>query len=269
MYPDLLNIGPVQIHTYGLFVAMGFIVGLIVAVRMGKAGGFSPGRVLDMGFIIILWAIIGSRMAYVLLNISYYRHHPLEILKIWQGGLVFSGGLVFVVLAMLWYLRHHHLPFWKVGDLFAPAVSIGQAIGRMGCFMAGCCYGTPTDMPWGVVFTDPNTLAPRNIPLHPTQLYASVSGILIFAVLLVLKAKKKFEGQVFLWFLILHSTSRLLMERLRGDNRGLIPGTEMTLTQLMALIILLAGVAGLMIKSSRKPSDPQHPVTTTNTNGSS
>lgn len=256
MYPDLLNIGPFQIYTYGLFVAVGLVVGLIIAVYMGKTEGFHAGRILDMGFIIILWAIIGSRMAYVLQDISYYRHHLLDILKIWQGGLVFSGGLLIAALAMVWYLRHHLLPFWKVGDLFAPAVCIGQAIGWIGCFMAGCCYGTPTDLPWGVVFTDPHTLAPRNIPLHPTQLYASVSDIIIFVVLLVLRAKKKFEGQVFLWFLILDSTSLLFIERLRGDNRGLIPGTGMTLTQFTALIILLAGVTALIIMSNKKPSDP-------------
>ena len=259
MYPTLLTLGPLNIHTYGLFIAIGFIIGLLVAMHIGKSEGFHSGQVLDMGFIVILCAIIGSRLAYVLLNISYYVDHPLDILKMWQGGLVFSGGLVAVALAMIWYLKRRHLPFWKVGDLFAPAIAIGQGIGRMGCFMAGCCYGKPTGMPWGMIFTDPNTLAPRNIPLHPTQLYAALSGILIFAVLMVLRAKRKFEGQVFLWFLILHSTSRLLMERLRGDDRGLIPGTEMSVTQLIALLILMAAVVALMIITSRRPTDPPQP----------
>ena len=252
MYPTLLTLGPLNIHTYGLFIAIGFIIGLLVAMHIGKSEGFHSGQVLDMGFIVILCAIIGSRLAYVLLNISYYVKHPLDIFKMWQGGLVFSGGMVAVALAMIWYLKRRHLPFWKVGDLFAPAIAIGQGIGRMGCFMAGCCYGKPTGMPWGMIFTDPGTLAPRNIPLHPTQLYAALSGILIFAVLMVLRAKRKFEGQVFLWFLILHSTSRLLMERLRGDDRGLIPGTEMSVTQLIALLILMAAVVALMIITSRK-----------------
>ncbi|MBW1771304.1 MAG: prolipoprotein diacylglyceryl transferase [Deltaproteobacteria bacterium] len=259
MYPTLLTLGPLNIHTYGLFIAIGFIIGLLVAMHIGKSEGFQSGQVLDMGFIVILCAIIGSRLAYVLLNISYYVDHPLDIFKMWQGGLVFSGGLVAVALAMIWYLKRRHLPFWKVGDLFAPAIAIGQGIGRMGCFMAGCCYGKPTGMPWGMIFTDPNTLATRNIPLHPTQLYAALSGILIFAVLMVLRAKRKFEGQVFLWFLILHSTSRLLMERLRGDDRGLIPGTEMSVTQLIALLILMTAVVALMIMTSRKPTDPPQP----------
>lgn len=259
MYPTLFSLGPLNIHTYGLFIAMGFVIGLLVAMHIGKTEGFHSGQILDMGLIIILCAIIGSRLAYVLLNIKYYMDHPLDIFKMWQGGLVFSGGLVVVALAMIWYLKRRHLPFWKVGDLFAPALAIGQGIGRLGCFMAGCCYGKPTGMPWGMIFTDPGTLAPRNIPLHPTQLYAALSGILIFAVLMVLRAKRKFEGQVFLWFLILHSTSRLLMERLRGDDRGLIPGTEMSMTQLIALLILMAAVVALMIITSRKPEDPPQP----------
>jgi len=259
MYPTLLTLGPLNIHTYGLFIAIGFIIGLLVAMHIGKSEGFYSGQVLDMGFIVILCAIIGSRLAYVLLNISYYVEHPLDIFKMWQGGLVFSGGLVAVALVMIWYLKRRRLSFWKVGDLFAPAIAIGQGIGRMGCFMAGCCYGKPTGMPWGMIFTDPGTLAPRNIPLHPTQLYAALSGILIFAVLMILRAKRKFEGQVFLWFLILHSTSRLLMERLRGDDRGLIPGTEMSVTQLIALLILMAAVVALMIMTSRKPTDPPQP----------
>ncbi|MDY7036504.1 MAG: prolipoprotein diacylglyceryl transferase, partial [Thermodesulfobacteriota bacterium] len=177
--------------------------------------------------------------------------HPLDILKIWQGGLVFSGGLIAVALAMGWYFMRHDLPFWKMADLWAPAVAIGQGIGRIGCFMAGCCFGKPTDMKWGVVFTHPHSLAPLSVPLHPTQLYASFSGLIIFLVLLILQARKKFQGQVFLWFLILHSTGRLLVERFRGDYRGLVPGTEMSITQLVSLLILTGSVIMLFIMKSR------------------
>ncbi len=256
MYPILLKLGSLNIHAYGFFIAMGFIVGLLVALHVAKSEGLPSAQMLDIALITILCAIIGSRLAYVLLNVTYYVQHPVDIFRIWQGGMVFSGGLVAVALAMIWYLKRRHLPFWKVGDICAPAIAIGQGFGRMGCFMAGCCYGKPTDVPWGVIFTDPNTLAPRNIPLHPTQLYAALGGILIFAVLMVLRTKRKFEGQVFLWFLILHSTGRLIMERLRGDDRGLIPGTEMSVTQLIALLILLTAVVVLMIMTGRKPAAP-------------
>ena len=255
MHPDLFSIGPLTIHTYGLFVAVGFAVALLVTIKIGKARGLESPQIMDMGFIIILCAIIGSRLGYVLLNISHYVHHPLDFFKIWEGGLVFSGGLVFVVLVMSWYFKHHNLPYWKTADLWAPGIAIGQAIGRIGCFMAGCCYGPPTDVKWCVVFTHPQSLAPLNVCLHPTQLYSSLAGFITFAVLMLLTAKKRFDGQIFIWYIILHSSTRLFIERFRGDDRGLIPGTEMSITQLTTLFLLIAAVVTLFVIKSRKEND--------------
>jgi len=250
MHPDLFSIGPFTLHTYGVFVALGFAVAVLVTIRLGRAQGFSTQQVMDLAFVMMLWAIVGSRAMYALMNLGYYIEHPLDVLKIWQGGLVFSGGLVAVAVAMVWYLRHHHLSFWKVGDLWAPAIALGQGIGRIGCFMAGCCYGKPTGLPWSVVFKHPQTLAPQGIPLHPSQLYDFLSGALIFLILLLIALKKRYEGQVFVWFLILHSTARLITERFRGDDRGIIPGTQMTITQGLATLILIGGVVALFLLRS-------------------
>jgi phosphatidylglycerol:prolipoprotein diacylglycerol transferase len=256
MYPDLFSIGPLTIHAYGLLVALGLVTGILVAVRLGKKQGLPAQLVMDMAFIMILWAIVGSRLLYVLINFSYYKTHLIDILKIWQGGLVFSGGLVAVAAAMAFYLRRQQLSFWAGGDLWAPSLAVGQAIGRIGCFMAGCCYGEPTDLPWGAIFAHPQSLAPQNIPLHPTQIYSSLAGFSIFFILFVLYKRRKFPGQVFLWYLILHSTARLFIERFRGDERGLIPGTEMTLTQLAAIVILMAAIVALFsLKPERKKND--------------
>ncbi len=254
MYPDLFSIGPLTVHTYGVFVAIGFLAGIFVATRTGKKTGIDPNRVLDMGFMIIVCGIIGSRAAYILINFSHYAAYPKDILKLWQGGLVFSGGLVLVVIAAVWYSRHHGYNIWTIGDLWAPAAAIGQAIGRIGCFFAGCCYGKPGDLPWCVVFSNPKSLATLNVPLHPTQLYSSLSSFLIFIVLLILQKKKKFEGQVFLWFLILHSTARLILEKYRGDARGVIITNDFSTTQLIALIILIAAVTALFFF---RPSNKQ------------
>ena len=251
MYPDLFSIGPLALHTYGLFVALGFIAGIFTAIKIGKSLGINSNSVLDMGFIIILCGLIGSRLVYIIINFSYYVSNPLDIIKLWQGGLVFSGGLVAVIIAMLLYLKRQKYNIWEVGDLWAPAAAIGQAIGRIGCFCAGCCYGKPTDLPWAVTFTNPKSIATLNIPLHPTQLYSSLSSLIIFIILIVLTAKKKFEGQVFLWFLILHSTARLLLERFRGDSRGVILTNNLTMTQLIALLILIAAVVSLFIFKPR------------------
>lgn len=252
MFPDLLSIGPFTLHTYGLLVAIGFLVAILVTVKIGKkTEGIPPQRIMDMGFVIILSAIVGSRLMYVLMNFPYYRKYPLDIFKIWEGGLVFSGGIIAVLLTILWYVRRQGLSFWEVCDLWAPGVAIGQAIGRIGCLMAGCCYGRPTSLKWGVVFTDPHSLAPRNVALHPTQIYSSISGSIIFIVLILLYAKKKFAGQVFLWFLILHSTARLAIERFRGDDRGMLFGSDVSITQLVTIVVLFGSVITLLVLKSR------------------
>jgi phosphatidylglycerol:prolipoprotein diacylglycerol transferase len=254
MFPILFSIGPFTLRTYGLFVALGFVVGLMVTLRVGKSEGITAQQVMDMAFILILSAIIGSRLMYVLMNISHYRSNPLDTIKIWQGGLVFSGGIICAIPAMLWYVRRHQITMWKAGDLWAPAAAIGQSIGRIGCYMAGCCYGKPTALKWGVVFTHPDSLAPPNIPLHPTQVYAAICGFMVFLVLLWLYSRKKFEGQVFLWFLILHSTARLFVERFRGDDRGVLLNSSMSITQFSTVLILIAAVVTLLVlkgKASR------------------
>ncbi|MBW1667089.1 MAG: prolipoprotein diacylglyceryl transferase [Deltaproteobacteria bacterium] len=252
MFPDLSTIGSVTIHTYGLFLALGLCGALLITLKTGRAQGLRASEILDTALVMIVSAIIGSRLMYVIMNYSYFALHPLRILEVWQGGLVYSGGLIAAILTMSWYLKHSKLSFWETGDLWAPGLALGQGIGRIGCFMAGCCYGKPTDAWYGVVFNHPHSLAPLHLPLHPTQLYHSVSNFIILGLLLSLRTKKKFSGQVFLWYLILHSTARLLIERFRGDNRGLIPGTTMTPTQLIALVLLLGAVLTLFILKSRE-----------------
>lgn len=247
MHPKLFSLGPIVIHTYGLFVLTGIIAAFYVAIRKGKAYGVSPPAIAEMGLFMAFVGVIGARLAYVFMNLPYYVSNPIESLKIWQGGLVFLGGMILVIPALLWYLRHNHLPFWRIGDLWAPSLAIGLAIGRIGCFMAGCCYGKPADTKWGVVFSNPDSLAPLGISLHPTQLYSSLAGVVIFLVLMAMERRKHYEGQVFLWFLILHSTARLYLERFRGDISGTISGTEMSLTQLLALLMLITAVLGLML----------------------
>jgi phosphatidylglycerol:prolipoprotein diacylglycerol transferase len=256
MFPNLLSIGPLTIYTYGLFLAMGFFVSLLITIKIGKREGIATQQIMDMGFIVILSALIGSRSMYVVMNLSHYLDNPLDILKIWQGGLVFSGGVVLAIATMLWYSRQHHLSLWQIGDLWAPAVAMGQGIGRIGCFMAGCCYGRPTDLRFGVVFTHPDALAPLNVPLHPTQIYSAIGGFTIFLILLWLYYKRRFEGQVFLWFLILHSTARLLMERFRGDDRGILLNSSMSITQFVTILLLVAaGLTLILLKRTVNKSD--------------
>ncbi|MBW1999447.1 MAG: prolipoprotein diacylglyceryl transferase [Deltaproteobacteria bacterium] len=245
------------IHSYGFFAVSGIVVGIYLAVKTGRAHGVPAPGIVETGLFMAILGVAGARLAYVVVNMSFFLSHPAEIFKVWKGGLIFSGGILLVVPALVFYLKHHQLPFWKTADLWAPSLAIGEGIGRIGCFMAGCCYGKPTEAMWGVVFSNPDSLAPLNVPLHPTQIYSFLADLLIFGVLMVLHGKKHYEGQVFLWYLILHSISGLYIERFRGDFRTTIPGTEMTVTQLLALLILIAAVGVLMIRKPGTP--PQEP----------
>jgi phosphatidylglycerol:prolipoprotein diacylglycerol transferase len=252
MYPELFSIGPLTLHSYGLFVGLGFLAALLIAMRTERSYALAPQQVLDIGFIMLISALVGSRLLYVLMNFSFYVRHPLGLLEIWHGGLVFSGGALCAIGSLIWYARRHSLSVLDLGDLWAPAAAAGQGFGRIGCFMAGCCYGKPADVPWAVVFTNPKSLAPLNVPIHPTQLYHSVSGFFLFGILMFIHRKKSYSGQVILWYLLLHSFGRLFIERFRGDDRGILFHTNMTVTQFMAVLILAGSFMALVILKTRK-----------------
>jgi len=242
MHPNLFNIGPFTIHTYGIFVCLGIFSGIFLSVILGKKEGLNPDLISSICFFIVLSGIIGARILYILANMSYYLERPLEVFALWKGGLIFSGGIISGCIGGFLYIRKTGIDLLKIADILSPSASFGQAIGRIGCFMAGCCYGKETDLPWAVVFTDKNSLAPKGIPLHPTQLYHSLACLIIFAILMLMRKRKKYDGQIFFWYLILHSTQRLLIERFRADCLPAIG--QMSVTQFISLIILIsAGVA--------------------------
>lgn len=246
MHPDLFKIGSITIHTYGVFVALGIFSAISLAMRLANKEGIPPSIISDMCFWIIIWGIIGARFVYVLMNISYYIRFPLEILELWKGGLVFSGALISACLVAGVYVKKYSLNFWIIGDIIAPCASLGQAIGRIGCFMAGCCYGKSTNIPWAVTFHNPNSLAPLNIPLHPTQLYHFLACLIIFFCLMWLWKHKSFDGQVFLWYLLMHSLQRLIIERFRGDLQPVLG--NMTLTQFISIVVLLTAGISIIVR---------------------
>ncbi|HZE22112.1 MAG TPA: prolipoprotein diacylglyceryl transferase family protein, partial [Desulfobaccales bacterium] len=170
MYPILFKIGPLTIHTYGVLLALAFLAAIYVAAREGARLGLPAERFLDLGFYIILAALVGSRLLFVILEPRTFFSHPLQIFAIWKGGLDFQGGLFLALLVVFLFIRFHKLPWRPTLDALALALPLGQFIGRLGCFMAGSCYGIPTNVPWAVTFTDPNSLCPYRVPVNPTQL---------------------------------------------------------------------------------------------------
>jgi len=238
MYPILFQIGSFRIHTYGVFIALGFLTGIVLALREAKRVGEKPENILDLSFYSIIAAIVGSRLFYIILNYQYYIENPLEMIKIWSGGLVFYGGFVLALIVGIWYIRKSHLPLWKTADVMAPSIAIGQAIGRLGCFSAGCCYGKVTTLPWAVTFSNPECLANLGVPLHPTQLYYSLNDLFIFLILTVVKRFKKFDGLLIWLYVLLYSITRSIIEIFRGDDRGLVFGGTLSISQFIGIVLV-------------------------------
>lgn len=247
MHPILFRIGSFTLHTYGVFVAAAFISAIGLALKEAHEVGEDRNKILDMCFYMLISAIVGSRILYVVVNWQVFWKDPVEIFRIWHGGLVFYGGFIAAVFTALWFIRKHRLALWKTADILAPSIAFGQFIGRIGCLFAGCCYGKPCDLPWAITFTDPNSLAPRGIPLHPTQIYSSLNGLFIFLILVALRRVKSFEGQLFWMYVLLYSVSRSFIEMFRGDARGMLMGGAVSTSQFIGLIVAVIAVL-MMIK---------------------
>lgn len=248
MYPILIRIGPITIHTYGFMIAVGFLVGLYFAIQQAKKEGIKSNTITDLSFYILISAIIGSRLLFIIINYKYYAANPLAIFKIWEGGLVFYGGVILAVPIALWYVKKNNLNLWQIADIFAPSVAIGHAFGRIGCFFAGCCFGkTAETLPWGIIFTNPECLAPLNVKLHPTQLYESAGEFINFFILILLQKRKSYNGFVFLSYILLYSVLRFIVEMFRGDfERGFII-SGISVSQGISIIMFIIAVMGMLI----------------------
>jgi phosphatidylglycerol---prolipoprotein diacylglyceryl transferase len=237
-------IGPIPIRLYGLMMGLGFILGVTLAAWQARKEGVSPERVMDLSVYLLLTAIVGARLLFVLTNLPEFAAMPWEAFALWQGGLVFYGGLLAAVPIGIWYVKRHSLPVWKTADILAPSIALGQAFGRLGCFFAGCCYGGACSLPIGITFSDPQSLAPLGVPLFPTQLMEAGGNFLIFVTLLLLRRSKKFDGQLFWAYILFYAVLRFIIEFYRGDAvRGLYFGGAISTSQIIAFCMLaLSGV---------------------------
>ena len=171
MHPILLEFGPIKIFTYGLILALAFLSAIFIGSREAKRLGLPVEKFYDLCFYAVVGALVGSRLLYVILDPRPFLEHPLKIFAMWEGGLDFQGGLFLALAVAIYYIRRHKLPWRPTLDALGLAMPVGQFFGRIGCFMAGCCYGSPSHLPWAVTFTNPQTLCPLREPLHPAQLY--------------------------------------------------------------------------------------------------
>lgn len=220
MLPILIKIGSFTLHTYGLMLALGMFIAFEYVLRSSRKFNLSEKLVTDLFFYALLFGLIGGRLFYVMTNWQAYSKNLIDVLKVWEGGMVFFGGAICAVIAGIIYCRVKKVDFWFVADVFAPAIPLAHVFGRLGCFFAGCCYGKICYLPWAVTFKNPEGLAPLNQPVHPTQMYEAFVNLLIFLVLFFLGRVKHSVGKVFLLYILLYSAARFTIEFLRGDERG-------------------------------------------------
>jgi len=259
MYPEIFHIGSFPINTYGVFLAIAFLCAILVAVRLAARDGLPRERIYDLSLWMLLGGLIGSKIL-MLFTEPEYRDHPLQLLSLdfLRSGGVFYGGLIGAVLTGYFLMKRYKLPWWKTADACAPGIAIGNFFGRQGCFAAGCCWGKPTSLPWGVKFTDLGhqiTGVPTDVYLHPTQLYESFAMLIVFLFLLWMHRRKRFNGQVILFYALLYSIVRFSIEFVRDDPRGDIFGltslTGLSTSQMISLVVGIAAAVLLVIRWRR------------------
>jgi phosphatidylglycerol:prolipoprotein diacylglycerol transferase len=242
--------GPLTIHWYGVFVAAGFLLGLWSAGRRAGRAGLAAETVYDLGPWLVVGALAGARAWYV---VSYWEEafadqSLWEVVMLRRGGLVFYGGLVGASVAYLIVARVRRLPVWSLADVLAPSIALGQCLGRLGCLMTGCCYGSACAWPWAIRF--PADHETRGQPVHPTQLYEAGASLVLFAALAWFHPRKRFDGQVFALYLVLYAVMRGTVELFRGDYAQRWGGW-LTPGQMMSAMMLVVG-AGLWLWCRRQ-----------------
>lgn len=261
MYPELFRIGNFPINTYGVLLAIGLMLALVVAAKLAARDGLPRERIYDLG----LWTIIGGLLGSKILMFFTEENVNIFSLDFLRSGGVYYGGFIGGFFALVFLIRFYKLPFWKVADAFAPGVALGQIFGRQGCFAAGCCWGKPTDSAFGVHFTEQaheftgvpiygdDGITPLH--LHPTQLYESLTMIIVFFILVYLHKKKRFDGQVLIAYAIIYGIVRFTIEFFRDDPRGDILGlttlTGLSTSQIISLLVAFGAVVFMIIRLNK------------------
>ncbi len=244
MYPKLISFGPYFIPTYGVLVALGFLAGLMVTIRLASRAGISADKITNLAVYCAISGVLGAKLFMFLFDFSYYAHNPGEIfsLSTLQAAGVFHGGFIAAMITAVLYMRSAQLPVLKTMDLFAPGVALGQAIGRLGCFAAGCCWGRECDLPWGVHFrSDFAAPVPLDKALHPVQLYESIPNFFLFLLLYKLAQREHPAGKIIGLYLTLYSALRFSVEFFRNHEQSLV--LNLSLTQWISLGLLGLGLA--------------------------
>jgi phosphatidylglycerol:prolipoprotein diacylglycerol transferase len=235
----------IPFHTYGLMIAIGFLLGIATVRKLSVRSGMNADQNSDLAFWLLLYGFLGSRILFVITRWSYFTENPLDIFKVWEGGLVFFGGLILSTAFAFFYFRKHRLNPWKMIDVLSPGLVIAHAFGRLGCLSAGCCYGRPTGFPWGIrLQSELVDDAFRGIPLHPVQLYESTALLVLFAGLIWVFRNRKMEGQVGLTYFMVYPIIRSIVEEFRGDSvRGFVIDGVLSTSQFISVFVFAGALS--------------------------
>ena len=315
MYPVLFHIFGYPVHLYAVMIATGFVVGVALVARKAPSFGYERDMVLDLLWWLLVMGLVGSRLAFIATNweqyyypcadFEYYNTLAIDppltepdcwrILRFWQGGLVFYGAPIASLITLFVFMRREKLPALPVADLIIPYLALGQAFGRLGCLAAGCCFGKPWDGPWAIHFPrhtmawdqhlHDNLITPAaetSLGVHPAQLYDAATGFALFFVLLWLRSRRRFDGQVMVGWLLLYPIARSLNELFRGDadrkflteivveplNQalGLAPGsvTFLSTSQFLSLLIIVVGSTLFFVLRARPRAEFSRPTPNAN-----
>jgi phosphatidylglycerol:prolipoprotein diacylglycerol transferase len=262
MHAILLKIGPITIGAYALMLTVAFAIGTLLSVRRGRRQGILAYEVASLVTVILLSSIIGSRILFVIEKPHLFFVDPWRVLEVWNGGFSYHGGLLLAILLGLWWCRRKRFPYGVILDTVAPAVALGFVFVRVGCYLNGCCFGTPTNLPWGVVFPPGSSAGWMypSISIHPTQLYESMAGLVSFLVLLGLERTSRFsrgDGSLFWAFLTLSSSWRFILEFWRHHEPGSAVAGGLVPAQLYSIGILVFA-AIMMVNTKRALCRVEH-----------
>jgi phosphatidylglycerol:prolipoprotein diacylglycerol transferase len=243
MHPTLVQIGPFPLHSYGFMLALSFFLGILLASRRAPARGLHADVVFDTSLVIVFASILGARAMYVLFH-RHEMHSLVDALALWSGGLTMYGGVLAAMAASWFYLRRRQVRFLKMADVVAPSLALGLGLTRIGCFLNACCYGKPTTGPFGVHFPADSfvTRLFDSAAVHPTQLYSSLTGFAIAAILLLYDRRSRPEGRLFALFLILDAAGRFCLDFYRSYEANVYVLGPLTVNQLICIGLFLLGV---------------------------
>lgn len=245
MFPVLFKIGAITIHTYGVAMALAFLASIFLIRHEAKRKKLNPDIAYDIVLFAMIGGIIGARLVYVIDHWHDFAANPVKVFEVWQGGLIFYGGLIGGALAVLALIKFKKMPIGKIADIVAPSLAVGSAIGRLGCFSNGCCYGKETSLPWGVTFnSELSSARPLNVPLHPTQVYEFTYNLVILGVLWWARPRLKSDGLLFWLYITLYGLFRFIVEFFRANPDAYL---GMSASQIFSLVMLLAGITAMFV----------------------